>query len=513
MVRWPLKPMALFRKILIANRGEIAVRLIRACRDLEIPSVAVYSDADRRALHVQLADEAVHLGPAPARESYLSIARILDAARRTGADAIHPGYGFLAENPGFARACRDAGVTFIGPSPESMEALGSKTAARRLVRQFDVPVVPGTIDPLASALEARRVADQIGYPVMLKAAAGGGGKGMRLIASPEEVGSAFLLAQTEALNAFGDGTLFLEKAILRPRHIEIQILGDQHGNLVWLGERECSVQRRHQKIIEESPSPVLSEATRQAMGAAAVAAVAAAGYSNAGTVEFLLDDQQNFYFLEVNTRLQVEHPVTELVTGIDLVQEQIRIAAGLPLRFRQTDILHRGHAIECRVYAEDAANNFMPSPGVIQRLVRPLGPGLREDSGVYEGWTVPMDYDPMLSKLIAWGEDRAQAMARMRRALDEYQLIGIRHNLDFFRRVFADPDFQQGRFDTGYVARLQTQEAARLPEQWYRNAAIAAAIAEAAGMGQPALSNPTAEDTPGGAPSPWRQAGWRTGWA
>lgn len=501
--------MALFRKILIANRGEIAVRVIRACRDLEIASVAVYSDVDRKALHVQLADEAIHLGPAPARESYLSIEKILDAARRSGADAIHPGYGFLSENADFARACCDAGITFIGPSPESMQALGNKTAARKLVQPCGVPVVPGTLDALPSADEARRIADEIGYPVMLKAAAGGGGKGMRLIHSAGEVASAFSLAQTEALNAFGDGSLFIEKAILQPRHIEIQILADHHGNIVWLGERECSVQRRHQKIIEESPSPVLKDATRQAMGAAAVAAVRAAGYANAGTVEFLLDAGQNFYFLEVNTRLQVEHPVTELVTGLDLVQEQIRVAAGLPLRFTQADIAPRGHAIECRVYAEDAANNFMPSPGTIRRLVCPSGPGLREDSGVYEGWTVPMDYDPMLSKLIAWGEDRAQAIARLRRALDEYELIGIRHNLDFFRRVLRDLDFQQGRFDTGYVARLQAQPEPPLPEAIYRDAAIAAAIAEATTMS--AVRSNASAAVSDGHPSAWRQTAWQKG--
>ncbi len=501
--------MPFFRKILIANRGEIAVRLIRACRDLEIASVAVYSDVDREALHVQLADEAVHLGPAPARESYLCIAKILEAAQHTGADAIHPGYGFLAENADFARACRNAGITFIGPSPESMEALGNKTAARKLVQPCGVPVVPGTLDALASAEEARRIADEIGYPVMLKAAAGGGGKGMRLLHSSIEVASAFSLARTEALNAFGDGSLFIEKAILRPRHIEIQILADQHGNIVWLGERECSVQRRHQKIIEESPSPVLKESIRQAMGAAAVTAARAAGYFNAGTVEFLLDAEQNFYFLEVNTRLQVEHPVTELVTGLDLVQEQIRVAAGLPLRFRQEEIVRRGHAIECRIYAEDAANNFMPSPGTIRRLVCPSGPGLREDSGVYEGWTVPMDYDPMLSKLIAWGEDRAQAIARLRRALDEYQLIGIRHNLGFFRRVLRDPDFQQGCFDTGYVARLQARPEPPPPDEFYRDAAIAAAIAEAARMTTARVnSNGLAAER---YPSAWRQAVWPKG--
>ncbi|MGH9467636.1 MAG: acetyl-CoA carboxylase biotin carboxylase subunit, partial [Terriglobales bacterium] len=396
----------LFRKILIANRGEIAVRLVRACRDLGITSVAVYSDVDRCGLHVLEADEAYRLGPAAASESYLNTDRVLEVARRSGAQAIHPGYGFLSENAAFASACGDAGLTFIGPSPEAMEALGSKTAARKLAHACQVPILPGTVDAFASLAEAERVAKDIGYPVMLKASAGGGGKGMRLVAKPSELASAYALAGAEAGAAFGDAAVFLERAVAAPRHIEIQILGDEHGHLLWLGERECSVQRRHQKIIEESPAPRLSEATRQAMGASACAVARAAGYTNAGTVEFLVDEQEKFYFLEVNTRLQVEHPVTEWCTGLDLATWQIRIAAGESLSFGQEDIVCRGHAIECRIYAEDPAQGFLPSPGTLLRLRPPSGPGVREDTGVYEGWTVPLDYDPLLSKLIVWGEDR-----------------------------------------------------------------------------------------------------------
>ncbi|MGN6593269.1 MAG: acetyl-CoA carboxylase biotin carboxylase subunit [Terriglobales bacterium] len=469
----------MFGKVLIANRGEIAVRLIRACRDLGITSVAVYSDVDRCALHVLEADEAYRLGPAPAAESYLNIGRVLDTARRCGAKAIHPGYGFLSENAEFAAACRDAGLTFIGPTPESMAALGSKTAARRLARDNQIPILEGTVDAVTSLEEAQRVAAQIGFPVMLKAAAGGGGKGMRLVARAEDLASAYALAGAEAGAAFGDTAVFLERAVLAPRHVEIQILGDHHGSLVWLGERECSVQRRHQKVIEESPATRLSQKTRAAMGQAAVAAARAAGYTNAGTVEFLVDEQENFYFLEVNTRLQVEHPVTELVTGLDLPVLQMRIAAGEPLPFQQADIAPRGHAIECRVYAEDPEQNFMPSPGTILRLRPPAGPGVREDSGVYEGWTVPLEYDPLLSKLIVWGADRPQAVARMRRALAEYQLAGLRHNLGFFRRVLTDPDFLAGRTDTGYVARLLARPApaGRQDAEWDQAAAAAAAVA------------------------------------
>ena len=444
----------MFRKVLIANRGEIALRIHRACRELGIATVAVYSDADRAALHVLEADEAWRLGPAPASESYLLGDLILETARRTGADAIHPGYGFLSENADFAQACEQAGIRFIGPSSSAMRILGSKTNARQAADQAGMPRTPGCVHGLASPREACDIAAAVGYPVMLKAAAGGGGKGMRAVFTPEDLPSAFAAASSEAERAFGSGEVYLEKLIERPRHIEIQIIADEHGNCVSLGERECSVQRRHQKVIEEAPSAVVSEDLRRRMGEAAVQLAKSAGYTNAGTIEFLLDGEQNFYFLEMNTRLQVEHPVTELVTGYDLVHLQIRIAQGEPLPFTQQDVQLRGHAIECRVYAEDPSNGFMPSPGRITRLLQPGGPGIREDCGIYEGWVVPMDYDPMLSKLIASAPTREQAIARMLRALDEYVIGGIRTNLGLFRRILSEPDFRSARIDTGYLDRL-----------------------------------------------------------
>jgi acetyl-CoA carboxylase, biotin carboxylase subunit len=443
----------MFKKVLIANRGEIAVRVIRACREMGIASVAVFSEVDRAALHVSKADEAYLIGPAAARESYLNIGRILDVARQCGAEAIHPGYGFLSENAHFARACADAGIKFIGPPASAMELMGSKTRARTAMQAAQVPMVPGSARGLTLA-EAEALAATIGFPVMIKAAAGGGGKGMRLVRSADELQSAFATAQSEALRAFNDDEVYIEKLIENPRHIEIQVLGDEHGNVVYLGERECSVQRRHQKVIEEAPSAVVGEEMRAKMGAVAVQAAKSAGYTNAGTVEFLADGAGNFYFLEMNTRLQVEHPVTELVTGLDLVHLQLRIAAGEKLPFRQEDVELRGHAIECRIYAEDPDNNFFPSPGKITRLLRPSGPGVREDSGVYEGWTVPLDYDPMLSKLIVYAPDRAAAIARMRRALDEYFIGGIKSNLGLFRRILEHPDFAAARIDTGFLDRL-----------------------------------------------------------
>ncbi len=441
-------------KILIANRGEIALRILRACRELSIGTVAVYSDADRAALHVLEADEAYRLGPAPATESYLRGDLILEVARRTGAEAIHPGYGFLSENANFAEACASAGVTFIGPPASAMRALGSKTRARQAADAAGMPRTPGSVKGLASLEEAYAVAEEIGYPVMLKAAAGGGGKGMRAVFSQADLSAAFSAAASEAERAFGSGEVYLEKLIERPRHIEIQVLADEHGNCVSLGERECSVQRRHQKVIEEAPSAVVDEDLRKRMGEAAVRLAKSAGYTNAGTVEFLVDENRNFYFLEMNTRLQVEHPVTELVTGLDLVHLQIRIAQGEPLPFRQEDIHLRGHAIECRVYAEDPDNGFFPSPGKITRLLQPGGPGIREDSGVYEGWVVPLEYDPMLSKLIAFAPTRDAAIARLLRALDEYVIGGIRSNLGLFRRILSDADFKAARIDTGYLDRL-----------------------------------------------------------
>ena len=442
------------RKVLIANRGEIAVRVARACRELGIQSVAVYSDVDRASLHVSVCDQAFRLGPAPASQSYLRGDLILAIARQCGADAIHPGYGFLSENAGFAEQCRDAGVKFIGPPPEAMQALGSKTAARRLADTVAMPRVPGTSQGLTSPEEAITAARQIGYPVMLKASAGGGGKGMRRVDSEDTLLSSLDAARSEARNAFGNDEVYVEKLVVDPRHIEIQVLADELGNCVYLGERECSIQRRNQKVIEEAPSAVVSPALRQRMGEAAVRLVRAAGYTNAGTVEFLLDADDNFYFLEVNTRLQVEHPVTELVTGLDLVHLQLLVAQGQPLPFQQQDIQLRGHAIECRIYAEDPDNNFFPSPGKITSLRDASGPGIRLDSGVYQGWTVPLDYDPMLAKLVAFAPTREAAIERMLRALDETFVGGIATNLPLFQRLLHDPEFRAARIHTGYLDRL-----------------------------------------------------------
>ena len=467
-----------FRKILIANRGEIALRIHRACRELDIATVAVYSDADRAAPHVLESDEAYLLGPAPATESYLRGDLILDIARRTGANAIHPGYGFLSENADFAEACEHATVKFIGPTASAMRALGSKTRARQAADAAGMPRTPGSTRALASLAEAYAVADEIRYPVMLKAAAGGGGKGMRAISHREDLQAAFEAAQSEALRSFGSDEVYLEKLIERPRHIEIQLLADEHGHCLYLGERECSVQRRHQKVIEEAPSAVVDPVLRRRMGEAAVRLAQSQGYTNAGTVEFLLDDRENFYFLEMNTRLQVEHPVTELVTGLDLVHLQIRIAQGEPLPLAQDDIQLRGHAIECRVYAEDPDNGFFPSPGRITRLLQPGGPGIREDCGIYDGWVVPMDYDPMLSKLIAYAPTRELAIARLLRALDEYVIGGIRTNLGLFRRILSDDDFRAARIDTGYLDRLLAQSPSGATAGDETVAAVAAALFE-----------------------------------
>jgi acetyl-CoA carboxylase, biotin carboxylase subunit len=432
----------MFKKILIANRGEIAVRIIRACRELGIKSVAVYSDVDRGSLHVRLADEAYPIGAAPSRESYLVIEKIIEAARHARCDALHPGYGFLAENPALARACTERRIKFIGPSAESMERLGSKTAARQLANQAGIATVPGTLEPIESNEELIAVARRTGFPVVLKAVAGGGGKGMRMVAQESDLAAAWRDASSEAKNAFGDGRMYLEKYLERPRHIEIQVLGDHHGEVVYLGERECSVQRRHQKVVEEAPSPFVTPELRAAMGEAAVKLARAGKYENAGTVEFLVDAGRNFYFLEMNTRLQVEHPVTEMVTALDIVKLQIRIACGEALPFAQEDVALRGHAIECRIYAEDPDNNFFPSPGKIVNYSVPSGPGIRLDDGIYAGWTVPNEYDPMLGKLIAWGCDRAEAIARMCRALCEYHAGGIKTNVALFQRILESQDFE-----------------------------------------------------------------------
>ena len=445
----------MFRKILIANRGEIAIRVIRACRDLEIAPVAVYSEADAQALHVRLADEAVCIGPAPSVQSYLNIEAIVSAAAKTGAEAIHPGYGFLAENADFARAVVAAGMTFIGPPGAAMEIMGAKTSARQAAIDAGVAIVPGTVIPLKSLTEANEVAAEFGYPVMLKASAGGGGKGMRLVTSAEELQSAFDNAASEAAAAFGDPALYLEKVVERPRHIEIQVFADNYGNVVHLGERECSIQRRHQKVIEECPSPIDDPELRERMGQAAIKIARAVNYVGAGTVEFLVADAtRDFYFLEMNTRLQVEHPVTELVTGVDLVREQITVASGLPLSFKQENVRWEGHAIECRVYAEDPENNFYPSPGTITFLQTPAGPGIRDDSGVRVNSDVSIHYDPLISKLAAWGRTRPEAIDRLRRALDEYQVGGIKTTLPFFREIVKDQEFIAARLDTGFIARF-----------------------------------------------------------
>jgi acetyl-CoA carboxylase biotin carboxylase subunit len=496
----------MFKRVLIANRGEIAVRIIRACRELGIESVAVFSDVDRKALHVRKADYAYHIGPATASESYLNIAKVLDVAKRSGAEAIHPGYGFLSENAGFARACRDAGIKFIGPSPESMDMMGSKTRARQNMKKAGVPFVPGSERGL-DLDAAERLAEQIGYPVMLKAAAGGGGKGMRMVSSAEELHSAYENARSEAQRAFGDNEVYIEKFIVNTRHVEMQIFGDEHGNVVYLGERECSVQRRHQKVLEESPSPIVDEEIRRRMGEIAVRVGKAANYYNAGTVEFLVDQDRNFYFLEMNTRLQVEHPVTEFVTGLDLVHLQMHIATGEKLPFGQSDITLRGHAIECRIYAEDPDNNFFPSPGQITRLISPSGPGIRRDSGMYEGWTVPLDYDPLLAKLVGYGETRDQAIHRLLRALYEYFVGGIKTNTSLFRRILKDPDFQAGNIDTGFLDRLLAKPNNETDERRPIMAALGAAIF-AAMEPKATLPNGSGTATANGTPavSNWRRA-------
>jgi acetyl-CoA carboxylase, biotin carboxylase subunit len=508
----------MFKKILIANRGEIAVRVIRACHELGIAAVAVFSDVDRASLHVRKADEAYPIGPPPATESYLNIQKILDVARKSGCDAIHPGYGFLSENAKFARACADAGVKFIGPTAAAMEVMGSKTRARQAMEKAGVPLVPGTSRGLESFEQVRETAATVGYPLMLKAAAGGGGKGMRRVDTPEELKSALESARSEAARAFADDEVYIERAIPNPRHIEMQVLADEHGNTVYLGERECSLQRRHQKVVEEAPSPIVDPDMRRRMGEVAVRVAQSAGYTNAGTVEFLVDQRKDFYFLEMNTRLQVEHPVTELVTGLDLVHLQIRIANGEPLPFPQEAVEIRGHAIECRIYAEDPDNNYFPSPGKITLLLSPSGPGIRRDSGIYEGWTVPTDYDPLLAKLIGYGTDRDQAIGRLGRALNEYFVGGIKTNISLFRRILSHPDFQAAKLDTGFLDRLlkqkQNQTEPHLDAQAEAVAVIAAGMfavlgQAAAGAGERAVFSDSANQS--GAPSNWRVAARREG--
>lgn len=441
----------MIKKVLVANRGEIAIRIMRSCREMGIPTVAVFSDADRSSMHVRYADEAWNIGPPPSIDSYLNIDRIIEAAKKSRADAIHPGYGFLSENAEFSERCKREGIEFIGPNPDAIRQMGDKITARKTMIAAGVPVVPGTVDKITDYAEALKTIREIGLPVMIKASAGGGGKGMRLVKKEQEIESALRGARSEAQSAFGDDAVYIEKYIDSPHHIEFQILADKHGNVVHLFERECSVQRRHQKVVEETPSPLLTPAVRAEMGAHAVAAAKAAKYHGAGTIEFIVDDNLNYYFLEMNTRLQVEHPITERVVGVDLVKEMVNIANGMPLPFKQEDLHQKGHAIECRIYAEDPDKNFMPSPGTIRHITEPLGLGVRHDGYVYEGYTIPIYYDPMISKLIVWAQNREEAIQRMARSLDEYKITGVKTSIPFLARIMETPAFKSGKYNTHFI--------------------------------------------------------------
>ena len=505
-----MAPKPTFTKVLIANRGEIAVRVIRACRELGIGTVAVYSEADRSSLHVQLADEAVCIGPPSPLESYLKIDALLDAARTTGADAVHPGYGFLSENAGFAERVAGAGLTFIGPPASAIRAMGSKLGARAIMLKAGVPVVPGTDGGSNDAARIAAMAKKIEGPWFVKASAGGGGKGMRLVTDASQLEAAARAAISEAKSAFGDDTVYVERKIERPRHVEFQVLADGHGNVVHVFERECSIQRRHQKVLEETPSPALTPALRKKMGEAAVAAARAVGYVNAGTIEFILDERGNFYFLEMNTRIQVEHPITEMTTGIDLVQWQLRIARGERLGFAQSDLTQRGHAIECRIYAEDETRNFMPSSGVISRLREPGGAGVRIDSGVYEGWDVTPNYDPILAKLVAYGEDREQARTRMLRALSEYVVLGVSTSIALHTRILRHPQFIAGAVDTSFLERYADDLLKPANDDVPDAVFVAAALAAASRAARTVRVNGEEAE----APSPWRITGsWQIGGA
>ncbi|MEZ4860970.1 MAG: acetyl-CoA carboxylase biotin carboxylase subunit [Caldilineaceae bacterium] len=496
----------MFKKVLIANRGEIAVRIVRACEERGIPTVAIFSEADRTALHVRYANEAYSVGPAPSRESYLRIDKIVDVARKAGVDAIHPGYGFLSENAEFAAACADVGITFIGPSPDAIEKMGDKSTARTTVARRNVPLVPGSAKGLNDE-ELVATAAEIGFPLMIKASAGGGGKGMRAVHEPAEFAGALAAARREAQNAFGKDEVYLEKLITNARHVEVQILADSHNNTIHLGERECSIQRRHQKLIEEAPSVAIDDALRLEMGRVAVAAAESVGYVNAGTIEFLFDSKDNkYYFLEMNTRLQVEHPVTEMVTGVDIVKEQIAIAAGRRMRYKQSDIIAKGWAIECRVTAEDPFNNFLPSTGTVTYLKEPTGPGVRVESALYRGCEISLYYDPMVAKLIAWGENRAEAILRMRRSLNEYRIGGIKTSIPFHQELMDSTEFIWGTFDTGFINRRQLTRSSQSSEYEQIVAAVAAMIAHEEGrqavhIGHTSSANGTADH------SPWKQAG------
>ncbi len=506
------------RKVLIANRGEIALRVVRACAEVGLESVAVFSEADRTSLHVRAADEAYPVGPSPSAQSYLRVDKLLEVAHRSGADAVHPGYGFLAENADFAQAVINAGLTWIGPSPRAMRLLGDKLAARKTAEDAGVPIVPGTDVAMDNPDAARRAAEEIGFPVLIKASAGGGGKGMRIVHGKEELESALRSAQSEAQSSFGSSTVYIEKYLDSVRHVEIQLLGDNHGNIVYLGERECSVQRRYQKLIEESPSVAVDADLRERMGSVAVAAARSAGYTSAGTVEFLVDRFKNFYFLEVNTRLQVEHPVTEMVTGVDLVLEQFRVASGRPLRLKQGDVKLTGHAMECRIAAEDPFNNFAPSLGDITALAEPSGPGVRVDSSIYRGGRVSIYYDPMIAKLIVWASSRAHAILRMRRALQEYRIVGVQTNIPFHLGVMHSLDFQRGRIDTKFVERFLQQggvtdgdDKAELAEISAMSGALVTDRKRLAGGVAAGNGEGSATQQSDGDLSAWRRAGRRFG--
>ena len=497
----------MFKRILIANRGEIAVRIARACRELDIETVAVYSEADRESLHVKYADYAYAIGPAPSAQSYLNIERIIDVAKTSRSEAVHPGYGFLAENSQFATRCMTEGIIFIGPSPEVIDQMGDKVKARAIMKAAGVPVVPGSDGILNSEAEVLKTLEAIGYPCMLKAVAGGGGKGLRLVRSRREVSSAFRAVGSEAASSFGDPRLYVEKYIEKPRHVEIQILADKYGRVLHLFDRECSIQRRHQKVIEESPAPGLDDRTRRRIGRIAIQGARAVRYVGAGTLEFLLDQEQNFYFLEMNTRLQVEHAVTERVVGIDLVKAQIEIAAGGYLPWRQRHITQTGHAIECRIYAEDAENDFMPCPGKIEGLRLPEGLGLRNDCGVYEGAEVPIYYDPMIAKLITWGENRVEAILRMRRALREYQVRGIKTNISFHQWILRHPRFMSGNVNTGFI---DQEYRSTSKEEVFPHKEIALASAAIAAMHREQESTLGLLAKGAAEASKWRERGKRT---
>ena len=497
-------------KLLVANRGEIALRVLRSAKEMGIATVAIYSEADRHALHVRYADEAVCVGPPASKDSYLRGDKILAVCQELGVDAIHPGYGFLSENAAFARAVREAGLIFVGPSPEAMEMMGDKLSAKQAVKAYHIPLVPGTDEAISDVPAAKRIAQEVGFPILIKASAGGGGKGMRIVNHVDEFEEQMQLAINEAVSAFGNGAVFIEKFVTGPRHIEIQVLGDEHGNIVHLFERECSIQRRHQKVIEEAPSSVLTPALRAQMGQCAVDVARACDYTGAGTVEFLLDDQHNFYFLEMNTRLQVEHPVTEQITGLDLVKEQIRVAQGEPLAFTQADLTITGHALELRVYAEDPQNNFLPDIGTLTTYVRPQGPGVRVDDGFEQGMDIPIYYDPMIAKLVTFGADRAEAIARMLRAIEEYQITGIETTLGFGRYVLTHPTFVSGHFDTNFIRDhfTPTTLAPAAPDE--ATAKVAAALGAMLLSEKKPKTAATTGETAGAESSGWRRNRLRT---